>query len=655
LKQTVALLKEGKYKSGGKLAVLNDDLAREQFKQKLRRWNRQHAETFKILMSWITESRAYLGKKDPVDSIADAEKNLARLNAYEVAKQDVLNVNVSALKRQGEEILTAEHKSIWSVWKWETPDEVATRETEISDLFVILNGLSTKKKAVLDDDLGREQFREKLRLAAQKHLETYNNIKTWVTAMTTALSRKEEANSIADATNNLATLASNVADKDATNALIVANLKKQGADIISAEYRTELSSYRYPEPNTIKSREFDIEKDWDVLGEMAAGKKGVLDADLKRELRKEELRLSFANVARDFYRYASEVIRDAEDTNFGFTLQEVTSFADTLRKEASDATAFTTKKQSEYEMLHKELTKLAVTENVYTKHTTESLNKTAEDLKSSLRTRADNHGKELKRFQHNDALCHDFATKAEAFDKAMKANKDKVANSQAPLEKQLEEVVAVSEFNKKDDSLEVIKAVQKTIDDAKVTNNPHTVLSIPDLDVALKQFDLFLATKQSVLAQDIEHKNLRGISKEQHAEIDRQFRMFDKDSSQRLDKAEFKACLYSLGEEMGKKQIQAIMDRFTGQQNATAISFAQFKEFMIGYYGVNDTKEDILEAFKDISAGDEKSVGLLNFVPRRMAVFTDADLQFFKDSAPKTEGRGESWVYPPFVQEVFAR
>jgi len=292
---------------------------------------------------------------------------------------------------------------------------------------------------------------------------------------------------------------------------------------------------------------------------------------------------------------------------------------------------------------------------VYTKHTTESLNKTAEDLKSSLRTRADNHGKELKRFQHNDALCRDFATKAEAFDKAKKANKDKVANSQAPLEKQLEEVVAVSESNKKDDSLEVIKAVQKTIDDAKVTNNPHTVLSIPDLDVALKQFDLFLATKQSVLAQDIEHKNLRGISKEQHAEIDRQFRLFDKDSSQRLDKNEFKACLYSLGEEMGKKQIQAIMDRFTGQQNATAISFAQFKEFMIGYYGVNDTKEDILEAFKDISAGDEKSVGLLSFVPRRMTVFTEADLQFFKDTAPKTEGRGESWVYPPFVQEMFAR
>jgi len=138
LQQAVVLMKEGKFLAGGKLAVLNDDLAREQFKQKLRRWNRQHADKYKTLMAWITENRAYLEKKDAVDSIADAEKNLARLSAYGVAKQDVVNVNVSALKNQGEEILTDQHKTIWSNWKWETPEEVTARETEISDLFVVL-------------------------------------------------------------------------------------------------------------------------------------------------------------------------------------------------------------------------------------------------------------------------------------------------------------------------------------------------------------------------------------------------------------------------------------------------------------------------------------------------------------------------------------
>jgi hypothetical protein len=388
---------------------------------------------------------------------------------------------------------------------------------------------------------------------------------------------------------------------------------------------------------------------------MASARKLVLDADLKRELYKEELRLSFANVARDFHRYASELIRDCGDNNFGFTLQEVTAYADTLKKEEKSALEFSAKKQGEYEKLNKELTKLEVTENVYTKHTPETLNKTQEELKASLQTRNETYAKELKRFQDNDALCRNFATRAETFEKKRKSAKDTIANSQAALEKQLEEVVSALEESKKDDSLEQIRGIQKQIDDAKVTNNPHTVLSIPDLEVGTKQFDLFLTTKQSVLEKDIEHKNLRGISKELHAEIDRQFKQFDKDGSGKLDKSEFKACLYSLGEEMGKRQVQAIIDKYSGQENGTQITVGQFKEFMINYYGVNDTKGVIIDAFKDIAAGDEKNISLLNIVPRRMEVFTDADLQFFKDSAPKTEGRGESWVYPPFVEEVFAR
>jgi len=655
LKKAVALMKEGKYKAGGKLAVLNDDLAREQFKQKLRRWNRQHVDKYKALMAWITENRAYLETKDAVDSIADAEKNLARLSAYGVAKQDVLNVNVSALKKQGEEILTAEYKTIWSNWKWETPDEVATREKEISDLFVVLDKLATKKKAVADDDLAREQFREKLRLAGQSHLGAFEIIKTWVNAMTATLKRKEEAKSISDANNNLATLAANIADKDAVHNINVRFLKQQGAEIIAAEYKTDLSSYRFPEPGTIKNREFEVDKDWATLGELAAEKKTVLDADLKREQYKEELRLNFANVARDFNHAASDAIRESQETHFGFTLQEVTAFEATLKKEEQAVLDLTSSKKAEYEKLDGELSRLGVTENVYTKHTVEGLNKTLDDLKSALAKQSEAYAAELKRFQHNDNICRDFASKAEAFDKRMKTTKDAIANSQASLEKQLEEVVSASESNKKDDNLEQIRSVQAAIVEAKVSNNPHTVLSIPDLEVGLKQFDLFLTTKQGVLEKDIEHKNLRGISKEQHAEIERQFRQFDKNSNGQLDRAEFKACLYSLGEEMGKRQVQAIMDQFTGQENASIIAFAQFKEFMINHLGVNDSKEIIAEAFKDIAAGDEKDVSLLHFVPRRMEVFTEADLQFFKDSAPKTEGRDESWVYPPFVEEVFAR
>jgi len=150
-------------------------------------------------------------------------------------------------------------------------------------------------------------------------------------------------------------------------------------------------------------------------------------------------------------------------------------------------------------------------------------------------------------------------------------------------------------------------------------------------------------------------KKLRGVTPAQYAEIDGQFKKFDKDSSGKLERSEFRACLYSLGEELPKRQVQAIMDKYAGVENADRITYEQFKEFMITYFGVTDSRQDILGAYKDMAAGDEKHIGIVSIVPRRMEVLSTDDLKFFQASAPKTEGRAESWDYVSFVDEVFSR
>jgi len=152
----------------------------------------------------------------------------------------------------------------------------------------------------------------------------------------------------------------------------------------------------------------------------------------------------------------------------------------------------------------------------------------------------------------------------------------------------------------------------------------------------------------------LEYKRLRGITPAQYEQINNQFKRYDKDSSGSLERHEFKACLYSLGEEWGKKQVQTVMDQYSGKKDADKISFEQFREFMINYFGVTDTRQNVLDAFKHLSF-DDKSIGIVHIVPRRMEVFTKEDLEFFKATAPKTEGRAESWDYVPFVDQVFSR
>jgi Ca2+-binding EF-hand superfamily protein len=654
VKVAVAAMTKGEYKAGGKLAILKDDLAREQFKQKLRRWNKQHIDASKALLQWIAENRTYLEKKEPVDSIAEAEVNLARLRAYETAKHDILNVNVSALRKLGSELLTAEYKTQWSNWKWETPDEVKIREDELHGLFQVLDKLSAKKLAVLEDDLAREQFREKLRLAAQGHLDTFNNIKAWVNNTKEVLEKKEAVASISEANNNLASFAAVLADKEDASNINVSSLKKQGAEILGAEYKTDLSSYVFPDPGLIKTREFQVEKDWSMLDDLAKKKKAVLDADLKRELLKEELRLSFANNARDFNRFAADTIQECKEAHFGFNLQEVKAATSTLEQSEKEHTARGAANKAAYEKVHGELTGLGVTENVYTKHTPETLNTTLANLHTALKDRKAAHATELKRQLDNDALAKDFATKIDTAAKRVKSSKEKISVSTKELEAQLADVEAAQEVNKKSEELAQVKEAQEKLVAAGVSHNPHTVLTVADLEVAFKQYELFLNTKKAVLEQGLEHKKLRGITPAQYAEINAQFKKYDKDNSGALDRAEFKACLYSLGEEWGKKQVQAIMDQHAGKQGVEKIVFDHFREFMISYFGVTDTRQNVLDAFKDI-ADDDKSIGIVNIVPRRMEVFTKEDLGFFQATAPKTEGRAESWEYVPFVDEVFAR
>jgi len=173
------------------------------------------------------------------------------------------------------------------------------------------------------------------------------------------------------------------------------------------------------------------------------------------------------------------------------------------------------------------------------------------------------------------------------------------------------------------------------------------------LEVSIKQYEHFLATKRDVLEKAVEHKKLRGITLQQYNEIHRQFETFDRDKNKLLDRYEFKACLYSLGEDLGKKQIQDIMDQYSGKTNCEGITYEQFREWMINYFGVLDTKEDVRRAFHMISF-DEKSVKTKDF-SRRMAVLSQEDLAMFKSTAPKTEGRAESWDYNPFLDEVFSR
>jgi len=499
------------------------------------------------------------------------------------------------------------------------------------------------------DDLAREQFREKLRLWAADHALKQSEIKTWAGNATVLLQKKETCNSIAEANKNLANLEAYEADKSDWTNINVAALKKLGAETIAAEYKTSLSHYKYPTPQDITAREQVIDSQWEELAKLAAEKKKVLDEDLAREIKKEELRLKFANLAGDFQRWEIDQSKDVKSSHFGFTLEEVEAHSAILDQKDEQIKKIANEKTTACNQVLHELSELKVTTNVYTQHNSASLAAINSSLQSALHGRREAYAKELARQKANDDLCKKFADLVTAFDRKLESTKDGINSSTKSLEDQQADVQGFIRSAESDGDLKALQDLQAKIDGAGITNNRHSQLTAADAENDWKQYLAFLSSKNSNLTKAIEHKKLRGITPEQHKEIEDQFTKFDKNKNGELDVKEFRACLYSLGEEKRKTEVQAVMDKYN-TKDAKVIPHAGFTNFMIDQLGDTDTQEEIVQGFKLMARGAEH-------VPESemTLVLPDEDIAFFKKTAPPVKDKEGHFDYVPWTQEVYSR
>jgi len=326
-------------------------------------------------------------------------------------------------------------------------------------------------------------------------------------------------------------------------------------------------------------------------------------------------------------------------------LAEVEGFEAVLNKSNADYTADANRLNTEANSTHTAAINLGVKENPYTTLTPENLTQTVQSLQSAIEKRNATYKAELALQRANDALCKQFADVAEPLFKFLADTKDKVNNSTLELEAQLQFVD--DRLTKKDAELENLPKVHQLHNDIKtknITQNRHTALSAQDVQLQADQYLLFLNKKKKMLEEEISHKNLRGITKEEYKEIEENFKVFDKDKSNNIDKKELRACLYSLGEEKTKTEIEAIMTKF-GKDGK--MSYEQFKEFMIGVYGDSDTPDQINNGFKLINRGEAVAT-----VPRLEHVMEEHDVKYITEHAPKKDS---GFDYQAFTQNVFSR
>jgi len=266
-------------------------------------------------------------------------------------------------------------------------------------------------------------------------------------------------------------------------------------------------------------------------------------------------------------------------------------------------------------------------------------------VQEAAKKQSDAYAAELARVRANDKLAREFAAIANPLVETLNKNRDSVHDRKDDLAGQEKLVEGLLTTKTGESELKNIQDLQGQLDAAGVTHNKHSHFTAKDVEVQSNQYTSFLQSKLQQIKENLALNASRGITAEQLAEIERQFTTFDKNNNKVLDPKEFKACLYSLGEERPSSEVAKILEEFGDKK---VIPYEGFKKFMIKLFGDTNTKEEILAGFK-LLAQD----GPVVTEHQLASVFPNLeDVAYLKTESPK---EGDHLKYDVWTEAVFAR
>jgi len=284
--------------SAAKHPVLDDDLAREMHKEKVRLMFRNHTEKNDALNKWIQESSDYLQAREQILNTADAHTHISLLAAFENEKRSMLDTAVAELKQLGADIIAAVYKTQYSEWSFEQPDVINERAAHADSEWERLAELSAEKKRVLEDHLAREELHERTQIVWKQHCDRYAQLEKWINNKEKYLTTWPEIHNVADALIHLGVFSSYEQENGLTRQTQVVELSNLSQTLRDAKHESTYSSYVFEhvithqpeyEHNDEESRRLvDEHEKWvldkfDELAELAKKFKAVLDDHLARE------------------------------------------------------------------------------------------------------------------------------------------------------------------------------------------------------------------------------------------------------------------------------------------------------------------------------------------------------------------------------------
>uniref|UniRef100_A0A8C4PCH4 Actinin alpha 2 n=1 Tax=Dromaius novaehollandiae TaxID=8790 RepID=A0A8C4PCH4_DRONO len=392
----------------------------------------------------------------------------------------------------------------------------------------------------------------------------------------------------------------------------------------------ELNELDYHDAASVNDRCQKICDQWDRLGTLTQKRREALERTEKLLETIDQLHLEFAKRAAPFNNWMEGAMEDLQDMFIVHSIEEIQSlisahdqFKATLPEADGERQAILSI-QNEVEKVIQSYNMRISSSNPYSTVTVEEIRTKWEKVKQLVPQRDQSLQEELARQHSNERLRRQFAAQANVIGPWIQTKMEEIARSSiemtGPLEDQMNQLKQYEHniINYKT-NIDKLEGDHQLIQEALVFDNKHTNYTMEHIRVGWELLLTTIARTINEVETQILTRDAKGITQEQMNEFRASFNHFDRVQyscffssnniccfqKQRknglMDHDDFRACLISMGYDLGEAEFARIMSLVDPNGQGT-VTFQSFIDFMTRETADTDTAEQVIASFRILAS-----------------------------------------------------
>ncbi|NP_001085098.1 actinin alpha 2 S homeolog [Xenopus laevis] len=374
----------------------------------------------------------------------------------------------------------------------------------------------------------------------------------------------------------------------------------------------ELNELDYYDAARINERCQKICDQWDRLGTLTQKRREVLERTEKLLETVDQLHLEFIKRAGPFNIWMEGAMEDLQDMFIVHNVEEMQKlitaheqFKATLPEADSERQAILGI-QNEVEKVIQSYNIKISSHNPYSTITLDEIRTKWEKVKQLVPIRDQTLQEELARQQNNERLRRQFAAQANVIGPWIQSKMEEIGrsciDSTGTLEDQMNSLKMLEHniVNYKQ-NVDKLEGDHQMIQESLIFDNKHTNYSMEHVRVGWELMLTTVARTINEVETQILTRDAKGITQEQINIFRSSFNHFDKKKNGLMEHDDFRACLISMGYDLGEAEFARIMALVDPSGTGT-ISFQSFIDFMTRETAETDTSEQVIAAFRILAA-----------------------------------------------------